>query len=83
MQAVLRYQERGPVAFVGEGQTDRYGALYADVTFAKLALVAFCLDDGVPFIAWEDFDDVRRALESVEGLPGPVAPIPCPGWTTS
>jgi hypothetical protein len=34
MQAVQRFQGRGPVAFVGEGQTDRYAALYADVTFA-------------------------------------------------
>ena len=82
MGAVLRYQERGPVAFVGEGQTDRFGALYADITFAKLDLVAFCVADGVPFVAWDDFDDVRRALESPADLPGPVAPIQCPGWTT-
>jgi 2,3-diketo-5-methylthio-1-phosphopentane phosphatase len=82
MQAVQRYRERGPVAFVGEGQTDRYGALYADVTFAKLELVAFCEADGVPFVAWEDFDDVRRALESGASLPGPISPITCPGWTT-
>ncbi len=81
MQAVLRYGERGPVAFVGEGQTDRYGALYADVTFAKLALVAFCQADGVPFVPWEDFDDVRRVLETTDVLPGPVAPLECPGWT--
>lgn len=83
MQAVLRYRERGPVAFVGEGQTDRYGALYADVTFAKLDLVGFCRADGVPFLPWEDFDDVRRALETTVELPGSVAPIQCPGWTTS
>ena len=82
MQAVLRYRERGPVAFVGEGQTDRYGALYADVTFAKQALVAFCRADGVPFVPWDDFDDVRRELEATATLPGPVAPLECPGWTT-
>jgi len=82
MQAVLRYQERGPVAFVGEGQTDRYGALYADVTFAKLDLVAYCEADGVPFVSWNDFDDVRRVLEGSADLPGPVAPLQCPGWTT-
>ena len=55
MQAVLRYRERGPVAFVGEGQTDRYGALYADVTFAKLELVAFC-------------EARRRAVRGLGGL---------------
>lgn len=83
MQAVLRYRERGPVAFVGEGQTDRYGALYADITFAKLELVAYCEADGVPYLPWNDFDDVRRVLEAAGDLPGPVAPIECPGWTLS
>jgi 2,3-diketo-5-methylthio-1-phosphopentane phosphatase len=81
MQAVQRYRERGPVAFVGEGQTDRYGALYADVTFAKLDLVDLCVADGVPFVPWGDFDDVRRTLEGPTDLPGPVAPERCPGWT--
>jgi 2-hydroxy-3-keto-5-methylthiopentenyl-1-phosphate phosphatase len=81
MQAVLRYRdEHGPVAFVGEGQTDRYGALYADVTFAKDALVDYCREDGVPFLPWSDFDDVRRSLETIARLPGAVAPTRCPGW---
>lgn len=81
MQAVLRYRERGPVAFIGEGQTDRYGALYADITFAKLDLVRYCQTDGVPFVSWNDFDDVRRTLETMAELPGAVAPLRCPGWT--
>ena len=82
MQAVLAYRERyGPVAFIGEGQTDRYGALYADVTFAKLDLVAHCKRDGVPYVAWDSFDDVRGWLDGGHEPPGPVAPIPCPGWT--
>ena len=72
----------GPVAFVGEGYSDRFGALYADIVFAKDALVGLCRDDGVPFVPYTDFDDVRRALEAADVLPGPVAPIRCPGWTT-
>lgn len=80
MQAVLRYREGGPVAFVGEGRTDRYGALYADITFAKLGLVEYCRADGVPFVPWNDFDDVRRTLETIAELPGAVAPLRCPGW---
>ena len=81
MQAVQRYQaERGAVAFVGEGQTDRYGALYADLVFAKDALPDYCREDGVPFVEWKDFDDVRRVLEVSAESPGPVAPIQCPGW---
>src|SRR5438093_1475697 len=47
MQAVQRYRAtHGSVAFIGEGQTDRYGALYADLVFAKDALVAHCKRDG-------------------------------------
>jgi len=79
MRAVV--EAPGPVAFVGEGQTDRYGALYADITFAKDALPGYCEADGVPFVSWTDFDDVRRVLETIEDLPGAVAPARCPGWT--
>jgi len=81
MLVALRYRERhGPIAFVGEGQSDRYGALYSDVVFAKKHLVPICERDGVPYITWETFDDVRAALESPGTLPGPVAPDRCPGW---
>ncbi len=73
----------GPVAFIGEGHSDRYGALYADLVFAKDVLVDLCRDDGVPFLPYEDFDDVRAALEEVQTLPGAVAPDLCPGWHTA
>ncbi|HEX6844286.1 MAG TPA: HAD-IB family phosphatase [Actinomycetota bacterium] len=79
MRAVL--ETAGPVAFVGEGQSDRWGAHYADVVFAKDALPAYCEADGVPYVGWTDFDDVRRWLETHDELPGPVAPVRCPGWT--
>lgn len=81
MRAVLDARARGPVAFVGEGTSDRYGALYADVVFAKDVLVRYCEADGVRYLPWDSFDDVRRALESLDELPGPVAPVRCPGWT--
>lgn len=72
----------GPVAFVGEGHSDRFGALYADIVFAKDELVDLCLDDGVAYAPYADFDDVRRALTHATTLPGPVAPPRCPGWHT-
>lgn len=82
MRAVQGQRERvGPVAFVGEGHSDRYGALYADVVFAKDVLQQICRDDGVQFIPWETFDDVRASLERLETLAGAVAPELCPGWT--
>jgi 2-hydroxy-3-keto-5-methylthiopentenyl-1-phosphate phosphatase len=70
----------GPVAFVGEGHSDRYGALYADIVFAKDELVQLCRDDGVPFLPYANFDDVRRQLEATTTLPGAVDPALCPGW---
>jgi 2-hydroxy-3-keto-5-methylthiopentenyl-1-phosphate phosphatase len=74
MLAAQQLRERhGPVAFVGDGQSDRYGALYSDIVFAKDALVAICELDGMPFRRWGTFDDVRRALEDAEAVPGPDA----------
>jgi 2-hydroxy-3-keto-5-methylthiopentenyl-1-phosphate phosphatase len=69
------------VAFIGEGQTDRYGALYADLVFAKDALPAYCRADGVPYVDWHNFDDVRQTLETMTEVSGAVAPDRCPGWT--
>jgi 2-hydroxy-3-keto-5-methylthiopentenyl-1-phosphate phosphatase len=83
MLVVQKSRERsaGPVAFVGEGHSDRYGALYADLVFAKKHLVDICKQDGITFSAWETFDDVRLGMEEARDLPGPVGPEVCPGWT--
>lgn len=69
----------GPVAFVGEGGSDRYGARAADLVFAKDRLPAICEADGVPFLPWDDFDDVRRALTDGARPHAPVEPERCPG----
>lgn len=84
MRAVIdRRAEGRAVAFVGEGGSDRYGALYADVTFAKLALVDHCERDGVAYVPWRDFDDVRAWIDSGAAPPGPRNPPVCPGWTAA
>jgi 2-hydroxy-3-keto-5-methylthiopentenyl-1-phosphate phosphatase len=84
MLAAQRLRERhGPVAFVGDGQSDRYGALYSDIVFAKDALIAICEQDGVPFTTWETFDDVREALEGTGSLTEPIGGERCPGWRTA
>ncbi|MFM8998863.1 MAG: MtnX-like HAD-IB family phosphatase [Actinomycetota bacterium] len=68
--------------FIGNGISDRWGAMHADVTFAKDALVTICEEDGTPFRAWGDFDDIRRSLAEVPPpAHGPVVgPSICPGW---
>jgi 2-hydroxy-3-keto-5-methylthiopentenyl-1-phosphate phosphatase len=85
MNAVLRYRDTGAVAFAGDGYSDRFGALYADLTFAKHNLADICTTDGIPFLPWTDFDDVRRGVEGFSGregaAPGPAGPTLCPGWT--
>jgi 2-hydroxy-3-keto-5-methylthiopentenyl-1-phosphate phosphatase len=83
MNAVLNARGRGAVAYVGEGGSDRFGAIYSDVVFAKDALVDIARRDGVPFLGWETFDDVRHQLEHLDGLPGPVGAERCPGWRTA
>lgn len=78
MRAVL--DADGPVAFIGEGASDRYAANYADIVFAKDRLVGMCATDGVPSLPWTDFDDVWAALSAAGPLPGPASPARCPGW---
>jgi 2-hydroxy-3-keto-5-methylthiopentenyl-1-phosphate phosphatase len=82
---LLVEQERastGAVAFVGEGPSDRFGARYADVTFAKVgeSLIRRCEEGGIPFVPWTTFDDVRSWLEGPDPLPGALGGEPCPGW---
>ena len=83
MGAVLGARRDGAVAFVGDGPSDRYGALYADVVFAKDALAPIARADDVPFLPWGSFDDVRAQLEGLGEVPGPVGGERCPGWRTA
>jgi hypothetical protein len=46
-------------------------------------MLAVCAQDGVPYVPWETFDDVRVALDEANALPGAVAPERCPGWRTA
>jgi 2-hydroxy-3-keto-5-methylthiopentenyl-1-phosphate phosphatase len=84
MLAARRLRDaHGPIAFVGERQSDRYGVLNSDVVFAKDSLLQICEQDGVPYRPWDTFDDVRRALETIETLPGPAGGERCPEWRTA
>lgn len=84
MTIVQRYRAgQGPVAFVGEGHTDRYGALYADLVFAKKNLPEICRADGVPFLEWSTFDDVRDGVSSPAARARWTPPEVCPGWNVT
>ena len=60
---VLGHQAAGrAVAFIGDGESDRYAAGYADLVFAKRALVPICLARGWPFRRWTEFAEIDAWL---------------------
>jgi 2-hydroxy-3-keto-5-methylthiopentenyl-1-phosphate phosphatase len=62
-QRVLAHQFAGrTVAFIGDGESDRYAAAYSDVIFAKGDLVTLCRQQGWEFGAWRNFDEMTDWL---------------------
>jgi len=54
----------GPVAYVGDGISDRCVAGAADVVFARDGLAEWLRERGEDFIPYEDFHQVRAGLEA-------------------
>jgi 2-hydroxy-3-keto-5-methylthiopentenyl-1-phosphate phosphatase len=64
-QRVLAHQAAGrTVAFIGDGESDRYAAAYSDIIFAKRNLIVLCQSEGWPFTPWEDFAGLRDWLDA-------------------
>jgi 2-hydroxy-3-keto-5-methylthiopentenyl-1-phosphate phosphatase len=62
-QRVLAHRAAGrAVAFIGDGESDRYAAGYSDIVFAKRSLVRICLDEGWPFRRWTEFAEIEAWL---------------------
>ena len=56
---VLAHRAAGRrVIFIGDGESDRYAAGYADVVFAKRSLVHICVHSGWPFHRWTEFAEI-------------------------
>ncbi len=77
---VLAHQAAGrAVVFIGDGESDRYAAGYADVVFAKHSLVRICLENGWAFERFAAFAEIHAWLEEQlatfaadpSSLPGP------------
>jgi 2-hydroxy-3-keto-5-methylthiopentenyl-1-phosphate phosphatase len=65
-ERVLAHRAAGrTVIFVGDGESDRYAAGYADLVFAKRALVRLCLESGWPFRRWTELTEVDAWLAAV------------------
>jgi 2-hydroxy-3-keto-5-methylthiopentenyl-1-phosphate phosphatase len=52
--------------FVGDGFSDRLAAPEADLVYAKtgMALAKYCTDRGIPFVAFDRFNEVQADLEA-------------------
>lgn len=60
---VLAHQAAGrAVVFIGDGESDRYAAAYADLVFAKGALLQRCRDAGWPHRRWTELAEVESWL---------------------
>lgn len=62
----LRAGER--LVYLGDGISDRCGARMADLVFARDHLARDLAADGVPFIPFEDFVEVRQRLDARAAL---------------
>ena len=79
---VLAHQAAGrAVVFIGDGESDRYAAGYADVVWAKRSLVRICIEAGWPYRGWTEFTEIETWLDEMVSawrvdpatLPGPTA----------
>ena len=52
------------LVLIGDGVSDRCVARMAEVVFARAHLARDLAADGVPFVPFEDFHEVREALEA-------------------
>jgi 2-hydroxy-3-keto-5-methylthiopentenyl-1-phosphate phosphatase len=63
---VLAHQAAGrAVVFVGDGESDRYAAGYADIVFAKHALLGLCVENGWPFRRWTELAEIDAWLAEI------------------
>ncbi len=63
---VLAHQAAGrAVAFIGDGESDRYAAGHSDIVWAKRSLVRICIEAGWPYHRWTEFREIETWLEDV------------------
>jgi 2-hydroxy-3-keto-5-methylthiopentenyl-1-phosphate phosphatase len=65
----MRLLNRGeqPSIFVGDGLSDKYAASEAGLLFAKNSLAAYCRQQAMEFVPFEELDEVAAWL--VDALP--------------
>ncbi len=67
-QRVLAHRAAGRrVVFIGDGESDRYAAGYADVVFAKRHLERICVEAGWAYQPWTGFAEIHAWLAATLG----------------
>lgn len=54
--------------YIGDGYSDRCAAQHCDLVFAKDSLANYCIDQGIPYYAYQDFYDILNQLHNM-GFP--------------
>lgn len=67
--ALMRLLNRGgqPAIFLGDGLSDKYAAVEAGLLFAKSSLAAYCRQQAIEFVPFEELDEVAAWL--IDALP--------------
>jgi len=62
--AVMRLLNRAgaPAIFIGDGLSDRYAAESASLVFAKDSLAAYCREQGIEYVPFDELDEVAACL---------------------
>ena len=59
---INKYKGRKTVTYIGDGESDICAVRNADIVFAKNRLSHYCTENGIDFIAFSGFDDVKKVL---------------------
>jgi len=54
------------VIYVGDGLSDKCAAAQADILFAKRDLAAYCEENGIPHIRFDNLDEVAQSMMSAD-----------------
>jgi len=55
----------GPAIFVGDGLSDKYAALNADLVFAKDKLATYCREQEIKYLEYENLAEVAAQIEEL------------------
>jgi len=59
---VSDYKKDYRVIYIGDGHTDRCAAESADLVFAKDSLIKYCEDNGIEYIGYTNFKDIKEYI---------------------